>query len=848
MPAIYRASLGYLWRHPWQLVLALLGICIGVAVMVAVDLANQSSRQAFLLSMDALNGQATHQIVMNPGGVDEKIYTELRGKLGFRSIAPIVAGNVQIGEISLQLLGVDVFAESEFREYTSPTNLNNDLAGESVADAGKPEEMTRRLLTDVGAILLPHSLAASLGLQTGAQFAVLVNGKSYPATLAGTLGSGQQKGLGNLVVTDIANAQYWLGMQGRLSRIDVRVTPENESSVDDVVRLLPPGTEFLSAAGRTQTMAEMSAAFMTNLAAMSLLAMLVGIFLIYNSVAFAVLQRRDLIGILRALGVTRPEIFKLILLEAIVIGSLGAVLGLAAGIWLGEKLVVLVARTISDHYFAVSVANVELDVASIVKGFLAGLGATLAAAIAPALEASAYQPRLAMTRSSLERRAGLLVPRLGVFGVFLILLAALMLSVSRTSLSVGLGALFVLMLGFALCVPVGVRWISTALAPFAGKTGGTVGRMVVGGVGQSLSRTAVAIVALAIAVSATIGVSVMVGSFRASVSEWLGNTLQADVYVGVPGGSLDPVLLQELISVDGIVNHSTSRRAWLETAAGRVRLQAIQMAPGNYATTRIRDGDPADVWRQFEDGSGVLVSDSYAYRQSVARGDPITLNSSNGPVSFRVAAVYQNYDSNDGAIMMSRRVYDRLFDDPAIDSIGLYLADGVDADSIMVKLQSISAGRQSLIMNSNMRIRELSMGIFERTFVITNVLYWLAIGVAVIGILGALLALQLERAREFGVLRAIGMTPFQTGALVSIQSAFIGLLAGIAAVPLGLAMAWVLIKVINRRAFGWQIDLAVSADAILVAILLAVGAALLAGLYPSWRAARSRPALAMRDE
>ena len=198
--------------------------------------------------------------------------------------------------------------------------------------------------------------------------------------------------------------------------------------------------------------------------------------------------------------------------------------------------------------------------------------------------------------------------------------------------------------------------------------------------------------------------------------------------------------------------------------------------------------------------------------------------------------------------MMSRETYNHLFDDVAIDSIGLYLDDAVDADALMDELRTIGAGRQALIMNSNARIREISLSIFDRTFVITNVLYWLAVAVAVIGILGAMLALQLERAREFGVLRALGMTPRQTGVLVNVQTGFIGFLAGIAAMPLGLLMAWVLIVVINRRAFGWQIDFVVDPAALGWALLLAIGAALFAGLYPSWRAAGTLPALAMREE
>jgi putative ABC transport system permease protein len=823
MPVLYRASFGYLMRHPWQLGLAVLGICIGVAVMVAVDLANQSSRKAFRMSMDTLNGQATHQVVGGPAGIDEQVYVSLRVEHGIRSIAPVVSGYVAVAGETLQLLGVDVFAERDFRQFTVPSNIGADLAGESATAAR--ERMINGFLAGDGNVLLSPETAARIGIPAGESFTVVADGREYAATAAGLIGGDDQAQFANLLIVDIAVAQRWLGMQGKLSRIDVRI--DGEGLEERLVAALPDGTSLLTAAGRTQATADMSKAFMTNLSAMSLLAMLVGIFLIYNSVAFAVLQRRDLIGILRALGLTRRQTFGLILGEAAVLGLAGAALGVGAGIFLGERLLALVARTISDHYFMVNVTNLMIDPGSVAKGFAAGIGATLLAAGIPAFEASSYTPRLAMTMMAL---------------------AAAVIYVSGSNLVAGLSALFVLILGFAFCIPLFVRAVSGILEPLAGRLGGTAGRLAVGGVVRSLSRTGVAIVALAVAVSATIGVSVMVESFRVSVSDWLGNTLRSDVYVGVPRGSLDPALLDDLVREPGIDAFSTSRRAWIETDRGRTRIIAIGMAPDSYAGTRIREGDPEDVWRRFEADRAVLVSDSYAWRNDVAPGDRVTLDTRQGPVELAIAAVYQSYDSNDGAIMMSRRTYEALFDDDGIDSIGVYLKEGADAETLIERFRRLSEGRQALIMNSNERIREISLGIFDRTFVITDVLYWLAVGVAVIGILGAMLALQLERAREFAVLRALGMTPGQTGALVTAQSGFMGLLAGLASLPLGLLMAWILIEVINRRAFGWQIGMVVDAGPLLSALSLAIGAALIAGLYPSWHAAGSRPALAMREE
>ena len=650
------------------------------------------------------------------------------------------------------------------------------------------------------------------------------------------------------MVVDIAVAQSWLNLRGWLSRIDVRIRDSDRDLQARLENALPAGTQLLNAAGRTQSLTEMSAAFMTNLSAMSLLALLVGLFLIYNSVGFAVLQRRGLIGVLRALGVTRQQIFSLILTEAAVLGLVGATVGVILGIWLGEQLLVLVSRSINDFYFRVSVSEVVLNPFSIGKGLVAGIAATLLAAAVPAIEAASWQPRLALTRSVLEQRSRRLLPVIALTGLGMGLLAALLLHFSGSNLLAGLSAVFLLILGFALCVPVAVKAVTSGLAPLAARVGGTSARLAVSGIAANLSRTGIAIVALAVAVSATIGVRVMVDSFRGSVSAWLENTLVSDIYIGAPGAALNPDLIEDLVQAPGVAAYSTSRRVWPENQDGRIRLIALQMSAGRHPGSEILDAEPKQVWPAFEHDGAVLVSEPYAYRHAVAAGDEIRLQTGLGERAFAIAGTYRSYDVNAGAVLMSRRTYDRFWDDPTVDSIGLFLSPGISADELLRQLKAISQGRQQIVMRSNREIRDLSLEVFDRTFVITNVLYWLATGVALIGILGAMLALQMERARELAILRALGMTPGQLGSMVTTQTATIGLLSGLAAVPLGLVMAWVLIEVINRRAFGWQMDILVSWRVLLVAILFSVAAAMLAGIYPAYRAASSRPALAMREE
>ncbi len=845
MPVLYRASLGYLVKHPWQLALALLGIAIGVAVIVAVDLANASSRKAFLLSMDTLNGKATHQIVAGPSGVGEALYVRLRTQHGIRDIAPVVQGDVEAAGRSLSVLGVDVFAERGFRTFTLPGKSEGVVVGDQRREASTDVDTMRALLTRPGTVLLTQATAGALGVESDGRFQVETGGRRFPAVVVGTLTDDDGR-LNDLLIVDIATAQIWFEQVGFLSRIDVRLP--DAAAAATLEALLPAGVELLSAEGRTQATTDMTSAFMTNLTAMSLLALLVGVFLIYNSVGFAVLQRRGLIGVLRALGLTRQQAFVLIMSEGVVLGIVGSLIGVAAGIWLGDKLLVLVSQSINDLYFRVTVTDVSVGPAALAKGIAAGLGATAVAAAIPAHEAAAYPPTLSLTRSVLERRAGRLVPLLLIAGLAGVAGAALLLAYSGKSLVAGLAALFVLILGCALCIPLVVRSVTALSSGLAGRLGGTSARLAVDGIRASLSRTGVAIVALAVAVSATVGVSVMVGSFRDSVSDWLATSLQSDIYVGVPSGSLSPDLIADLVALDGIAEYSSRRRVWLESESGRTRVVALEMARGSYAGTEFVDASPEAAWRAFDDEEAVIVSEPYAYRNDVGAGDRIALTTNAGPRTFAIAATYRSYDADQGAVIMSRATYDRYWSDDRVDSIGMYLDAGADEEAVMARIREVSAGRQAIRVSSNRALRELSLAIFDRTFIITDVLYWLAVGVAVIGILGAMLALQLERARELAVLRALGMTPGQLGAMVTLQTGIIGLLSGLAALPLGLLMAWLLIHVINRRSFGWQMELGIDPVVLVSALALSVGAALAAGLYPAYRAARSRPAAAMREE
>lgn len=356
------------------------------------------------------------------------------------------------------------------------------------------------------------------------------------------------------------------------------------------------------------------------------------------------------------------------------------------------------------------------------------------------------------------------------------------------------------------------------------------------------------------ALAAMIGVAIMVGSFRESLQHWLTRTMRADIYVSAPGPSaegpgqrLDPEVVRALLDTAGLSAHSETRRAAVSSPLGEIDLNAVRLAPASFAALDFTQGDAAHAWAGFARGE-LLISEPLAWRLRLAPHDTLVLTTASGPRAFAVAGVYREYGNDRGEVLIGLDEYRRLWLDPGIGSIGIYLAPGVQAAPMVARLRAAARGRQALLIRSNADIRALSMRIFDRTFVITRVLYWLAAGVAAVGLLSALLAWELQRDHELALLRALGLTPAGAAGLVVAQTLFMGCAALVAAVPAGLATAVVLTDVINRRAFGWQFDLHLRAVQFGNALWLALAAALVAGLYPAWRSAHAPIAAGLREE
>jgi putative ABC transport system permease protein len=383
----YRLSARYLLRHPWLLTLAVLGVALGVAVVVGIDLANSGARTAFELSADVVAGKSTHQIRAASGWLRDDVYRKLRVENGVQESAPVVESYVRLENCEgrvLRLLGIDPLVDSAVR----------NISGKGALDLST--------LMMQPAAVLETSLVLECGFEVGDTLSLRVDGRAVSLNLSGTLTASDERSrvaFESVMITDLSTAQEMLDRAGALSRIDV-VLPPDSASQEEVRAMLPEGTVLVNSESRTDTLAQMTRAFDVNLRALSLLALVVGMFLIYNSMAFSVVQRRPLIGRLRALGMTRRQIFGLILGEAAVIGVAGTAAGILLGVLLASGLLDLVTRSINDLYFVLTVRRLEVAPLTLLKGLAIGVGVTVLAAVRPAWEATTVPVTVVLQRSA----------------------------------------------------------------------------------------------------------------------------------------------------------------------------------------------------------------------------------------------------------------------------------------------------------------------------------------------------------------------------------------------------------------------------------------------------------------
>ncbi len=841
-PILSRSIWKYFFKHPWVILLSIIGVSIGVAVVVSIDIANTSSQKAFELSIENLTGTATHQITGSHLGMDEDFYLEL--KLAFPEIesSPVVEGYVKLRGETVHLTGMDIFSSSYM------TGEMNDTFDMSALN----------LLVEPDTVLIPYVMAERLDIVVGDMITTSIAGVETKIKVIGFAGAENDSKLDGIIIADISTGQELLGKTGLIDNISLVISEGNEDTLTAIKEWLPEGMTFSSTAASNESTLNMTNAFRTNLTAMSMLALLVGMFLIYNTMTFSVLQRRGLLGSLRVLGATRREIFTEVLIEAAVVSIIGTTIGIFLGILLGQGMVKLVTGTIDSLYFTLTVTTFELSSGIFVKGALLGVITSLVASFIPAFEASASRPQIVRFRSVIENLAQRLLPKVTLVGLLMIVLSIIILYLSKSSLIAGFASLFLLVIGFALCVPIIAELISKYLGIFMNKVGSKTSvlyKMAVTGIASSISRTGIAIAAMVVAISVVIGMGIMIESFRTTVDQWMYQAIQGDIYINtmenVSSTAETPLpedVIAQIIALGGIEATKGLKTVYLVTNYGTTEVDVITPVEQCRTEYQLKSGNDRTAWNSLTNGEAVYISEPYAYKHDITVGDTVIFTTGEGQREYSISGIYYDYSSDSGKIIMPQNIYIAHWNDDTIASLGLYLANLEDKAAMMTAVKAIVANETGITVTDSATVRADVLDLFDRTFLITRVLEFLAIIVAFIGILSALMAYQLEKIKEIGILRATGVTPRQIWAMTSLQTGLMGAISGLLAIPLGIFMSIILIQIINIRSFGWSIQMSIDSVTILEAMAIAIGASLLASVYPSWKMSKTSPADALREE
>ncbi len=841
LPGDFRTPLlwRYLWRHvrslPWHTWTHFTGIMLGVMMVVAVDLASHSARRAFELSRETITGTITHQIRGGESGVEDQIFVRLKRELGMRRAAPSISGQVSVEGQSLTLVGLDPFSER---------NLARQRPGMAGLDLGLRGPMVGQLMFGADAVVMSEGMASGLGVRAGDELLLRSRVRERQVTLGAVFANADPLASQGVLFGDIALAQTLLGRMGYLDSIDLVLS---EAEVEQLRSWLPSSLSLVEAGQQDAMLEHMSEAFHVNLLAMSLLSLLVAALLIHNTVSLSVLRRQAVLALLRAQGVTRGGVFQMVLLETGMLSLLASLAGVVLGVVLGSGLVRLVSRTIEDLYFQSQVSAYQIEPMILLQGLALGVGIALASAALPAWQAASARPARLEQVDVKDRRWQQRLPWLFVAGLGLMLASSLWLQPHQTSLWLAFAGLALLITGFCLLVPAllsSLLWLPRAITRhFSGPTL----PLALQGIRVGIGRSGMAVAALTVALSVTVGVGVMVGSFRDTVVTWLEQSLPGDIQVSSrEAGGFDADQVALIAALPGVETASASLQTQVESSRGRLRLLVNEQADQGQLYLKQAD---ASALVGYLTAQGILVSEPLAALGGVEPGESLLLFTAEGAREFPVLGIFHDYTSGAGMIAMQSSLYQRWWGEfqPNRLAVGAAPGSGIAALAESLEREVAAAGMRASVI-TNGQLRQLTLDVFDRTFAITNVLRLLAILVAFAGVLCALMALQLERGRELALLRATGMTKTQVAGLVLAQTGLMGLCAGILALPLGLLMSHVLIDIINWRAFGWSMQTLVPAGVLVEAMALGMLAALLAGLYPAWRAAAIEPALALREE
>jgi putative ABC transport system permease protein len=770
--------------------------------------------------------------------------------------APVIdaEGIVEPSQEPIRLLGVDLLSDLHFRDYRYA----------SVVTSGKESAATYLSLFGNDSVVVPATFAHDHGLRLGSPLTLNIHGVQRTMIVRGLLEArGPATAFnGAIVIADIAVVQAAFSLEGRITRIDL-IVPD-ESLIPAIQRVVPASARLERPSRRNERVEKMLRAFRVNLFALAGVALLVGMFLVYNTVLISILRRGKDVGVLKTLGTSATQVFAAFLIEGLVFGAVGSVAGIALGRGLAWLILKLIGRTINALYVNSTPEAIELTPGIIAAGIAVGTILSLLSAIQPSIEAVQLRPSLLLSGTVWRRRRDHVQTPAPYRAQIIIAIICFVIAVLLSRLPAwngiavaGYAAVLFVVAGFSALAALIVTGASRLLrAPYRAAFG-IVGELASASIPASLRRTSIASAALSLAIGMMVAVALMVGSFRETVRVWVDQTVSSDLWLRPAKGlsNADSALFPNAISADLA---KIPFIAAFDRARGRGVLyndDRVLLASGDFAVTA-RFGDlpmiapdkQSEALRNAITRNGVVVSESFSLKYDKGVGDGITLTTIHGRRSFPITGVYRDYSNDRGVVAMDRGLFINSFDDDAISTVVIFLKPGIDRDTARRSLEATLGPKYHAFAVTNGEIRGEVMKIFDQTFLITYALLAVAIVVAVLGVINTLAALILERKRELALLRVLGMTVAQVRRMLVLESSVLGLTSTAAGLAMGYVLSWILIYVINKQSFGWTIAFHTPVRLIATSLAVTFVASLVAGLVPSRLARRIDLAMAMKAE
>ena len=825
--AVLRGSLA---QNRTRTALAVLAIALGVALGYAVQLINAAAVNELAQGVHTLSGDADLEVRGPRGGFDEKLYPKIAQMPEVAVASPVVEVDAKVigGDAALKIIGIDVFRAGFIQPGLIASSADR-------IDTLRPD-----------ALFLSSAAQRWLAVQTGDTIRVQVALTDVPVRVAGELAGGNQR----FAVMDIAGAQATFDRVGMISRIDLRLRP----GVDAIVFAaqlstgLPPGLAVIPPETTIAAGASLSRSYRINLNVLALVALFTGGLLVFSTQAHAVVRRRAQFALLRVLGLTRRRLTALIVAEGALVGVAGSITGLAFGFALAQLAVRWVGADLGSGYFRGVVPTLALEPIALGVFFALGVLAAVAGSLVPALETAHAPPALALKAGDEERAFARLRPVFpGLAAVALGAIATGLPPVAGLPLF-GYGAIALLLIGALMLMP-RLALLALTMLPVPRLPAPRLAILQLRGAPGQVTLSLAAIVA---SVSLTVSMVIMVASFRDSLDTWLDRILPADVYFRVANGGdtayLAPDLQALVAALPGVrrAEFLREQQLLLDPARPRIVLQARTVDATNPAsslpiigtTVSVAADAPPPIW----------VTEAAADLYGFAAGKVIELPIAGKTERFTVSGVWRDYGRQQGVIAMERQRYIALTGDRAVTNGALWLADGVDRSALEASLRREIPGGERLEIALPGEIRNASLRVFDRTFAVTYALELAAVVIGLIGLSSSFGALVLARRREFGVLRHLGMTRRQIGAMLATEGAAISAIGLVVGLALGFVISLILIHVVNRQSFHWGMELSLPWYALLGFVILLLGLSMVTALVSGRQAMSDDAVRAVKDD